>query len=162
MQENLLGQLLRKKLEPGVEDWIHNHVNDGNEGGANMNGVAGAEDDTLSKAELRELWTWAPKASAGIVGPMLEDGGDFDDDYTIAEREGGVENVVTGLKRKLDDGDSDEEDTTMEDAMPNAKSASTNDDNTPGLDSSAPPVPIDSILKFITTGIVQPNMRPNR
>lgn len=64
-----------------------------------------------------ELWNWAGRA-ANELARHHEWGGDF----TLAEREAGVENVVTGLRRKLvetdsEDGssESDENDVKMED-----------------------------------------------
>lgn len=64
-----------------------------------------------------ELWNWAGRA-ANELARQHEWGGDF----TLAEREAGVENVVTGLRRKLidsnsEDGslESDEDDVKMED-----------------------------------------------
>lgn len=50
-----------------------------------------------------ELWNWAGRA-ANELARQHEWGGDF----TLAEREAGVENVVTGLRRKLVESDSEE------------------------------------------------------
>ena len=157
-QENLLGQLLRKKLEPGVEDWVDVHTTKVDD--APVNG--------LGRDEMKELWNWAAPASAGIVGPMLEEGGEFEDDFTIAEREAGVETVVTGLERRLDgdeeedegdeDDEYDEEGDKMEDVMPSVKK----DDGEKGIDPTLPAMPVDSVLRFTTTGVIPGNTRPNR
>ena len=135
--EALLGQLLRKKLEPGAEKWIEDHTTPPTtEAGQGMK----AED-------LRELWQWAGPTSQRIIGPMLEEDGAFGDDFTIAEREDGVENVVTGLRRKLDgeSEDEDEEDEEggekMEDVMP----GKTEEED--GIDTS---LPTDTAGKSIT------------
>ncbi|KAI9674887.1 MAG: mediator of RNA polymerase II transcription subunit 8 [Trizodia sp. TS-e1964] len=95
-QENLLGQLLRKKLEVNVEDWIEQGrqatqktLSDGQRG--------------LSEKDMINLWDWA--------GPTANDEArkrDWMDEYTLEERESGIKNVVTGLRRKLDDGSSDD------------------------------------------------------
>lgn len=158
-QEDTLGLLLRKKLEPGVEDWIEDYTtkfeekNEAPEGG-------------LSTTELKELWTFAGPTSASIIGPMLEEDGAMEDDFTIAEREGGVENVVTGLRRKLDGGDSEDEDEVdeedeegdkMEDVMP----AVPKDAGEKGVDSTLPPKAIDEVLKFVSTGRLPATTRPN-
>ena len=103
-QEGLLGQLLRKKYEPQVETWV-------DQGRAIRTEVAeGKEED------IEDLWNWA----ADWIGPRvakyaLEEAGD---NYTVEEREAGIENVKTGLKRKLEEDDSsdeDDEDEEMED-----------------------------------------------
>lgn len=153
-QEGLLGQLLRKKLEPGVEDWIEEYTTKGVDGQQRVNG---APSEGLSRNELRELWNSAAPTSQGIVGPMLEEDGEFGDDFTIAEREEGVENVITGLRRKLD-GESDDEDDEdgdekMEDVIPSAKVAAEEEG---GVDTSLPPLPLDSVLRFMTTGARPP------
>ena len=164
-QENLLGQLLRKKLEPGVENWIEEYTigRHDRDGEQQVNGVEANEG--LSDREMRELWSWASTTSQGIVAPMLEEDGAFADDYTIAEREAGVENVMTGLKRKLD-GESDEEDEDdegndekMADTMPGTAKVAGDE---AGVNASLPPMPLEAVLKFTTTGILPTNGRPSR
>ena len=86
-QEGLLGQLLRKKLEPNIEDWV---------------------------AEGREFG----RSGQALVTPSDQDGlcefaGDFvrhqvqrrswGSNFTLEEHDMGVQNVVTGLRRKLVD-----------------------------------------------------------
>ena len=162
-QENLLGQLLRKKLEPRVEDWIEEYAAK-DEGAHQINGDKPAAGG-LSREQLKELWSWAGETSNGIVRPMLEDEGAFQDDFTIAEREGGVENVVTGLRRKLDgdsedeDDEDDEEGDKMEDVMSSAKAVGEEEEE--GVDPDLTPVPLDSMLRFTTTGAL-PSIGPNR
>jgi mediator of RNA polymerase II transcription subunit 8, fungi type len=139
-QQGLLTQLLRKKLEPGAEKWVEDHT-------IHAKGIG--EGGSSKAEELRELWSWAGPTSQSIVGPMLEEDGAFADDFTIAERESGVENVVTGLKRKLDGDSEDEdedEDEKMEDVMPSKATEEA------GVDSSLPPLPLESILRFTATG----------
>lgn len=87
-QEGLLGQLLRKKLEPEVEDWV-------------ARGRHAAEEAGMGNAERREkmeeLWSWA-----GIAANELARGHEWGGEFTREEREGegGVESVVTGLVRR--------------------------------------------------------------
>lgn len=142
-QEALLQQLLRKKLEPRGEEWIDTYSKDAGEG--------------LKTQELKELWGWAGKTSNGIVGPMLDEEGAFQDDFTIAEKEEGIENVVTGLRRKMwesDDEDEDEDgdDDKMEDVMPSSNGKDKEDAAEEGFDTSLPPLPLESVLRLVTTG----------
>ncbi|PGH11366.1 hypothetical protein AJ80_07157 [Polytolypa hystricis UAMH7299] len=109
----MLGQLLRTKLEPRVEDWVARGRALGNNASAPAPAPAlaldGSSGDTeLSATELAELWNWAP-VEANMEARRRNWGGD----YTIEEREMGLRNVVTGLKRKLEEeseGEEDEED----------------------------------------------------
>lgn len=112
-QEVLLGQLLRKKLEPGVERWVE-------EGRATalQTGSGLAETD----GGLEEKW----KAAKDFIGERVARAAVTHrrDEYTAEEREMGIEHVNTGLQRPMkmsgdnDDSDSDEdedEDQEMED-----------------------------------------------
>ncbi|KAK5171927.1 mediator of RNA polymerase II transcription subunit 8 [Saxophila tyrrhenica] len=144
-QEALLQQLLRKKMEPGVEKWVEEHT-------STTTDVGGTKGE-----EWRALWNSVGPTSQGIVGPMLEEDGAFGDDFTIKEREEGVEDVVTGLKRKLD-GDSeseDEDDEKMDDVMPSGEKEE-------GVDPRLPPLSLESVLRFTTTGERPPELRMGR
>ena len=140
-------QLLRKKPEPQVETWV-------DEGRSAA--VKGKEDDT------EELWNWA----ADWIGQraakyVLEEGGE---NYTIEEREAGIENVRTGLMRDLEGEESEEEededeDEEMEDVSVNASSAAAT--NTILLEPVKEEVKpagtrrnLDEILKATITGVV--------
>lgn len=103
-QESLLGQLLRKKYEPQVEDWV-------DEGRA----VQRASKDGKTE-DVEDLWGWA----ADWIGPRVAKyvGEESREHYTLEEQEAGIENVRTGLRRKLDEDESDEDedgDEEMED-----------------------------------------------
>lgn len=135
-----------------MEKWIEEHTAP----------AVSSESRAATTAELRDLWRWAGPTSQQIVGPMLEEDGAFADDFTIAERDDGVENVVTGLKRKLD-GESDDDDEedggdqeNMEDVLP--QKATTE----PGIDPSLPPIPLESILRFTATGTLPPELDKQR
>jgi mediator of RNA polymerase II transcription subunit 8 len=93
-QEGLLGQLLRKKLEPQVETWV--------EEGRSIQ----AEVNTGKDEE--ELLAWAKEWIGARISTYAQD--EAGDNYTVAERELGIENVRTGLNRKLEEDSSDEED----------------------------------------------------
>lgn len=64
-------------------------------------------------------------------------------DFTVEEIEGGVENVVTGLRRKLGAEEDEDEDDEMGgvDAKEKRSSEATGD-----------PVPLDQVLKFMMKG----------
>lgn len=93
-QEGLLGQLLRKKLEPHVETWV--------EEGRDIQA-------DLSAGDTEEaLLSWAKDWSSERISTYAQE--EAGDNYTVAEREMGIENVRTGLRRKLEESESEEED----------------------------------------------------
>ncbi|EFQ27846.1 RNA polymerase II mediator complex component Med8 [Colletotrichum graminicola] len=104
VHENILTQLLRKKLEPGVEEWVERGREATNELRASAPGGVGGG----GEAGLEEVWRgvrdWTVERVQRYV---LEEAGDV---YTAEERERGVENVRTGLKRSLEDDEDDEDD----------------------------------------------------
>lgn len=104
-QEALLGQLLRKKLEPEVEDWVAE--------GRQVAEEAGMGDEE-TRSGMLELWSWA-----GMAANELARGHEWGGDFTMEEREGGVENVVTGLKRRRrgEDEEEDEEEEEGEEGV---------------------------------------------
>jgi mediator of RNA polymerase II transcription subunit 8, fungi type len=120
--EGLLQSLIRKRLDPSVEDWV--------ERGKDVAATAiESTDSGLTEHELEELWEWAP-VEANKEARRRAWGGD----YTLEEKERGIKNVVTGLKRKLEEGESessgdedDEDDEDYEDG--------TGEDDEPHLDS---------------------------
>lgn len=110
-QEDLLLQLVRKKLEPDIEDWVAQATalaeNAISTASHSYGGMRQAED-------YQELWKWA-----GEEAKRLSDRHDYlVVDYTVEELEGegGYAAVDTGLKRKLrteppnPDKDDDEDD----------------------------------------------------
>lgn len=143
---DMLTALLRKKLDVQGEAWIKEFTEDYR-----------GDDAGLSREEYEGLWGWASGASQGIVGPMVENEA-FADDFTLAETEEGVENVRTGLRRKLweeESGDEDDEGDKMEeDVMPERKGVEE------GVDVDAKPLPLEDVLRFATTGALP--ARPNR
>lgn len=144
-QGDTMMTLLRKKLDTRAEEWIEELTDD-----FHADGEGG-----LDRDELEGLWSWASSCSQGIVGPMLENE-DFGDDFTLAEREEGVENVRTGLRRKLWDDDSGEEDEDKmkEDVMPEKKEVEE------GVNPELKPLPLETVLRFVATGAMP--TRPNR
>lgn len=104
-QQGVLEQLLRTKLDPRVEDWVTRGRIAGTE--ATSSGGAGGG---LSESDLAELWSWAP-IEANAEARRRNWGGN----YTLEEKEAGIENVVTGLRRTLPDDDDDDDEDEDED-----------------------------------------------
>ena len=126
-QEPLLGQLLRKKLEPGVEDWVAKGKEIGEQGAR----------EEKTRQDIMELWTWA-----GMAANELARGHQWGGDFTQEEFEGGLENVVTGLRRQLNWEEEDEdEDEEMEDGKKKEAPEDTRD-----------AMPLEPILTFMVTG----------
>lgn len=109
---------------------------------------------------MAELWAWAP-VEANQEARRRNWGGNF----TLEEKEAGIENVVTGLRRELEDEDeSEEEEEEEEDQMDIVgarKKASGG-----GLEfdiaarqpsqvaaAAGPMMPLDDVLRFMTTGL---------
>ncbi|KAJ5170386.1 uncharacterized protein N7500_003169 [Penicillium coprophilum] len=107
-QANTLEQLLRTKLDPRVEDWVARGRAAGTEPSSNSSDLDAAH-KPLTEAQLAELWEWAP-LEANQEARRRNWGGN----YTLEEREAGIENVVTGLRRKLEDDDESEEESEGE------------------------------------------------
>ena len=89
------------------------------------------------------LWEWAGVA-ANEQARRHEWGGDF----TAEEREGGVENVITGLKRTFEDEEESEEDEEGDDKMPDVKAS---EKNLPE-EVDGKPLPMDDVLRFLVKG----------
>lgn len=101
-QQGVLEQLLRTKLDPRVQDWVEK----GRAAGAN----SVEESRGLSDSDLKELWRWAP-IEANEEARKRNWGGN----YTLEERESGIQNVVTGLRQQLEDDEGEESDEEEED-----------------------------------------------
>ncbi|KAG6027931.1 hypothetical protein E4U40_001282 [Claviceps sp. LM458 group G5] len=93
-QENILMQLLRKKLEPDVEELV-------------LEGRETAQWATPGRiSALQAIWAELREWTQGRIAEYVrEEAGDV---YTKEERSRGVKSVRTGLKRALDE-DSEEE-----------------------------------------------------
>ncbi|KAL6716525.1 mediator of RNA polymerase II transcription subunit 8 [Lecanora helva] len=122
-QENILHQLLRKKLEPHVEDWVE-------EGRAAGEGLAAQG----RKDNIREFWEWAGMA-ANEQARKHEWGGE----YILEEIEGGIENVVTGLKRGMGEESEDEDEENQEEGGEAGKEV-------------AKAMPLEDMLRFMAKG----------
>jgi mediator of RNA polymerase II transcription subunit 8 len=175
-QEDLLTQLLRKKLQPQVEDWIangerhaaNNAVEPRHTNGSSANPTEPGP-QPMSTTQLTDLWEWAGREGNRIARDMGADA--FDDVFTLEEHEAGIETVVTGLRRKLWDSDDEDEDDEAE------VQGKTKDDKQldmdvdmadiipepvkilqrHNVDPSKPPMSIEHILRFALTAREPPN-----
>lgn len=150
-EENLLGQLLRKKLEPNVEDWV-------DQGRRIANEVRERKQNGLNEEGLGELWDWAGRAANEEARRR-----EWGDDFTLEEREMGTENVLTGLRRKLDqdDEESDEDEKGPSDEMDIDRKPDQAADGHKPSHAYRPPLPLDDILRFMSTGAEPKNMGDN-
>ncbi|KAH6885817.1 mediator of RNA polymerase II transcription complex subunit 8-domain-containing protein [Thelonectria olida] len=103
-QEGVLTQLLRKKLEPDVEDL----VTQGRET-AHLATPAGIE-------ALQDIWHELREWTNIRISSYVRD--EANDPYTAEERAAGIENVRTGLRRNVEEDDDDEEDDEDEEKPP--------------------------------------------
>ena len=163
----VLQQLLRTRLEPAVDDWIEHGQNVAQE-------ILNTDLSGGLDKELQQLWEWAPSAATKQAQKQK-----WGADYTLAEIESGIENVVTGLKRTLtipeeadsdeaedededeedddDDGEEDEnEDVEMAGFGINVKSVESGLLTTDTAGSQDPPLPLDTIFRYIMQGTVPP------
>lgn len=155
-QAHTLEQVLRTKLDPRVEDWVAR---------GRKAGTSALEDKSgLLEAELAELWDWAP-VEANQEARRRNWGGNF----TLEEREMGVQNVVTGLARVLEDegseSESEEGEEGDEDEMEivgvrrQSAGAGFEFDIAPVSAAAQqqvavePAVPLEDILRYMTTGV---------
>ncbi|KUJ09687.1 uncharacterized protein LY89DRAFT_597801 [Mollisia scopiformis] len=145
-QEGLLTQLLRKKLEPQVENWV--------EGGRQI-----AQAEGLSGKDNDEFLGWAVDWTGKRIAEYAQN--EALDEYTIDEQALGIENVNTGLKAKYEDDES--EDSNEDEDMADAGVAVTSARRTSlgqveyGLGEvkkqpSGTSKSVDEILRFATTG----------
>ncbi|TPX17225.1 uncharacterized protein E0L32_003343 [Thyridium curvatum] len=145
-QEGILMQLLRKKLEPDVEDSVdgarsaalaagigpesfagrsggkqgaaggnHNYDSDEDDEDEDEDEEDSEDDENAPRepAGLGEVWASAREVCVERVTQYVTEEGN--DVYTKEERERGVENVRTGLRRNLDEESEDEDDDDDED-----------------------------------------------
>lgn len=95
--EALIAQLLRRKLEGGVEAWFGGAVGGVRERERAVEGNGGVK---LSGQERRQLWKEAGKTAEKVLGEMPRGL-----DYTLEELVNGIEEVETGIRRELRMGD---------------------------------------------------------
>lgn len=160
-QGHILESLLRSKLEPDVEEWV--------ERGEALAPSQVTNPGHLGQVDLNELWDWAPEAAKTKEWQQCWGG-----DYTLTERLQGLaddgegwENIVTGLERELEDpgtpkdpdakeeeGDENDQDVVDEDEMQGIEEQPEKpvSASTASRAPKAPPMPLENMLKFISTG----------
>ena len=134
----MLNQLLRKKFEPHVEDW----VDEGRLAGEEV--VKEKDDGGGGRDEIIELWEWAGMA-ANEQARKHEWGGD----YTLEEIEGGIENVVTGLR---DEEESDEEEGDGEEKRDAGSAGEEGREKKKVEEGGGKPLSMDEMLRFLVKG----------
>ncbi|KAK4985093.1 mediator of RNA polymerase II transcription subunit 8 [Elasticomyces elasticus] len=163
-QSALLEQLLRKKVQPSVGDWIADGEAKGlalTTGGTyNDHNTHQPPVDSLSEADIADLWTFAGPTNNQIVSAMIFDDA-FADPFTLAERELGIENVVTGLRRQLVEPESDDEEreNAGDDKMQDVQTK--NDDGgrdkekkeMQSVDENKPMMAFEDVYRFISAGV---------
>lgn len=155
---------MRTKLEPRVEDWLAHGRSVGKEALEQSSGdhqqltagnistsESGANTQRLSGEDLQALWEWAP-IEANMEARRRNWGGD----YTIEEKEAGLNNVITGLTRKLNENvegaagrdldESEDEDEVMEGAGEEVKPGA----GLPSRDNTT--MPLDDFFRYMMTG----------
>ena len=100
---SILEILLRTNLEPDLKEWVR----EGEKISAEQQKAAFHK---LSDSDRNELWQQAPGAANSIARRQR-----WGADYTLAEKQNGVEHVVTGLQRELIEPPDDEDDEEGED-----------------------------------------------
>ncbi|KAI1964873.1 mediator of RNA polymerase II transcription subunit 8 [Ophidiomyces ophidiicola] len=166
-ESTILHQLLRTKLEPRVEEWVARGraVAKNNTASSQLQAQDGNESARLSVDQLLSLWHWAP-VEANMEARQRDWGGD----YTLEEREMGIMNVITGLSRKLDEGDEEEDDDDEDediagDDMEVIVGAHARAGGAPGVEFDiargsshtppkpmAPGLPLEDVFRYMTTG----------
>jgi mediator of RNA polymerase II transcription subunit 8, fungi type len=162
-QVQVLEHLLRTRLEPEVAEWVE-------KGQEISSQHAQARYTGLSEYDRDGLWQWAPIAANDEIRKQNWGG-----DYTMAEKQSGIESVETGLKRELqepldpdeqDEGEggeeSEEEDEDEADVVEIRRKQ-----NAPGLEfdvttakRSPPQMPMENIFRFMLTGNTAPGRPP--
>lgn len=155
----ILETLLRTKLEPSVEEWIE-------EGQKISSDQTKGAHRGLSDEDRRAIWQWAPGAANKEARKQK-----WGADYTLEEKQRGIENVATGLRRQLveppddeddediedeDEADYEEEEEDDEDKMdveqtkPETKPGASADTLSRPLDATQ--MPLETVHKYMTTG----------
>lgn len=151
-------------MQPGVEDWIA-------DGGAHADvlnkqrdcgiGGEGSAAASLTNDQWEDLWNWAGPEGNRIAREMGEDA--FNDVFTLAEQEDGIEKVVTGLRRKM--WESEDEESGDEEEKMDVDVAKVAVEKVPevvrrmqreGVDESRSAMPLEALLRFTSTGAEPP------
>jgi mediator of RNA polymerase II transcription subunit 8 len=159
----ILETLLRTKLEPSIEEWIEEGEKIATEQHKGTYSGLGDQDRSA-------LWHWAPGAANKEARRQR-----WGADYTLEEKQRGIENVVTGLQRALveppdDEGEEEGEEEEEEEQEDEYEETDEEDEDKmdveptktepkPGVsapttlrETTAIQMPIGSIHRFMTRG----------
>ena len=169
-QEHILQQMLRTKLEPNVEDWVER-------GQDIARNSSKPSTQGLPERDLISFWQWAGKAANDEARRQK-----WGADYTLAEKQMGVDNVKTGLQRTLAEPPDDESEEAEDDDADEEEGSGGEDEDeeedeeeeeqedkmdvqevrrksgAPGLEylistrPTAPQMPLENIFRFMMTG----------
>ncbi|KAI9726302.1 MAG: mediator of RNA polymerase II transcription subunit 8 [Chrysothrix sp. TS-e1954] len=144
--QGMIEELLRKKLEPGVEGWIDEGLRRAD---AQAQAQAQAQGGGTQVGE--ELQGWASEKARQCFSEVV-----FDVDYTMEERarERGVEGVRTGLRRKLRRFGDNESESDGDDSSEGEDAAMEVDGKVEGGDKTRPPLKLEDVHRFMVTGVM--------
>ena len=134
-QENLLTQLLRKKLSPSDEDWIaegNDFISNIANIAKNDSGSSEAIDTPIIKETLIQLWEWAGPAANNVAKEVLLSMSDSSDESNSQE-----------------DNDDEHENTKSGAQMEGIEIHPTNEPTKLGIASG---IPLEQTFKFMCTG----------
>jgi hypothetical protein len=158
-QENVLTQLLRKKLEPEAEEWMATGLAAYQQ--QRLHDAAAPEPGETDEEDRQKLWV-----AAGDLARELAENMPWGANFTLAERaaEGGVAAVDTGLKRDLaaeeddsdeEDGGDDDDDEVMEDAVKVGDQVKMDVNGDVKEVVVKPPVmALEDVMRFVSTGVL--------
>ncbi|KAK4508181.1 hypothetical protein PRZ48_001919 [Zasmidium cellare] len=148
-RQTLLYSMLYKKLELRGVEWIDEALKEAKEQDSTGQG------DGLASDQMEEMWRWAGESSHKFTETWYEEE-IFDDNFTVAEREAGIENVVTGIKRNLDEDEDEEDDDEVQNQKKGLNLEEIEGPMPSGYDPDKPAMSLESLLKFATTGEMTP------
>ena len=101
------------------------------------------EDGGRGRDEMTELWEWA-----GLTANEEARKHDWGGDYTVEEIEGGIENVVTGLR---DEESEEEEDEKEDEGVARSAGVEGHENKSPD-EGGGKPLSMNDILRFLVKG----------
>jgi len=117
----------------------------------------------LSGKDIEAMWDWAGPEGNRIAREIGEEA--FNDVFTLAEQEDGIENVHTGLQRKFWESDDEDEDdgkdkaekmdVDVQDSRPDVVKKMQRS----GIDEERPMLSLEAILRFTSTGAMPTGVR---
>lgn len=143
--------MLRKKPEPEVAALM----DQGRQAAAGLTppGLDSAPAEQEGKSELEGIWSAASEICRNRIRDYVVE--ESDDPFTAAEREMGVDNVRTGLRRKLEDDEDEDEDEENETGQSSGTGATAGD---PMMVDRPPPPPAPGVVPQEVQGATLENI----